>query len=362
LTVFDTKTNQLAVWNGVLWVYLGSNNSSTNKGNLKIAEQPATFSFVERPGTDFNPTLSVTATNATSSNPAITYQWYSKKVDSSDDFSAISGATTATYTPNFGADTYGLYQYICRIAQRDSILSSNVAEIAYGCGAKTISGGWLTFMCHNLGADETKTMAEQMSYEPENIYDPTVYGDLYQWGRKKDGHEKRDSQTTTTLATNVDATEPADVTGKFIIGDPNINWNWYTGEISGTLWKINEKGPHDPCPTGWRISTEYELRDIVSGYENAFAIPGNYANRWEWYGKGLVAKTNNIPTLLLPASGRKGWSAGTLIEAGERGRYWAMRNHGDSHLRVYISFVNTNVTTYAAEQPANGYSVRCTLE
>ncbi len=46
------------------------------------------------------------------------------------------------------------------------------------------------WMDRNLGANKVAT----------SMTDTEAYGDLYQWGRLTDGHEKRNSGTTTTLS------------------------------------------------------------------------------------------------------------------------------------------------------------------
>jgi hypothetical protein len=47
-------------------------------------------------------------------------------------------------------------------------------------------------MDRNLGAARAATSST----------DAEAYGDLYQWGRGTDGHEKRNSQTTSTLSSS----------------------------------------------------------------------------------------------------------------------------------------------------------------
>jgi hypothetical protein len=79
--------------------------------------------------------------------------------------------------------------------------------ITEGCTVKSsLPVGELTFMYYNLGADPSYDIPEkQMAYTPspntDGSPDATVYGDLYQWGRTTDGHEKRNSTATSTLST-----------------------------------------------------------------------------------------------------------------------------------------------------------------
>ncbi|MDR2627195.1 MAG: hypothetical protein LBC40_04090 [Dysgonamonadaceae bacterium] len=73
------------------------------------------------------------------------------------------------------------------------------------CGAKTTTGDWLTFMCHNLGADESldpfvwNNSAGDKNANNNSIPDAVagqykdIKGHLYQWGRFTDGHQYRNS-------------------------------------------------------------------------------------------------------------------------------------------------------------------------
>jgi uncharacterized repeat protein (TIGR02543 family) len=68
----------------------------------------------------------------------------------------------------------------------------------------------MIWMDRNLGASRAATSST----------DPQAYGDLYQWGRSTDGHEKRNSGTTSTLS-NSDT--PGH--GHFILPF-GIPWDW----------------------------------------------------------------------------------------------------------------------------------------
>lgn len=72
----------------------------------------------------------------------------------------------------------------------------------------------------NLGATQVAT----------SFNDPLSYGDLYQWGRLKDGHEKRNSTTTPILSTT-------DIPGhnKFILA-PDFPHDWRSTH-NDDLWK-----------------------------------------------------------------------------------------------------------------------------
>lgn len=174
------------------------------------------------------------------------------------------------------------------------------------CGAVTTGGGWLNFMCHNLGADES---LDPFSYVVGNADGSGgTLGYLYQWGRPSDGHQLRNSATTTTLATS-------NIPGhnNFIIVTSSP-WDWKTPASTSNRWGDGTdaggttKGPNDPCPAGWRIPTSAQYEDIVK-----------------------VASTNGVlswnngtkigPALFLPAGGTRACRTATVGEIGTRAYY-----------------------------------------
>ena len=100
-----------------------------------------------------------------------------------------------------------------------------------------------TWMDRNLGASQVATSST----------DAASYGDLYQWGRRADGHQCRTSPTTATLS-SVD--QPAH--GNFILA-PNAPNDWRSPQNTN-LWQ-GVSGVNNPCPSGYRIPTETELNN-----------------------------------------------------------------------------------------------------
>jgi hypothetical protein len=97
-----------------------------------------------------------------------------------------------------------------------------------------------TWMDRNLGASQVATTST----------DENAYGDLYQWGRAADGHQCRNSSTTSTISSSE---EPRHA--DFILTATNPN-NWLN-PADGNLWQgVNDI--NNPCPTGFRIPTEAE--------------------------------------------------------------------------------------------------------
>ncbi|NDB36338.1 MAG: hypothetical protein EB023_13595, partial [Flavobacteriia bacterium] len=101
----------------------------------------------------------------------------------------------------------------------------------------------VTWMDRNLGATQVATSST----------DQNAYGDLYQWGRRTDGHQCRTSPTTGTLS-SVD--QPAH--GSFILA-PNAPYDWRSPQ-NANLWQ-GVNGVNNPCPSGYRLPTETELNN-----------------------------------------------------------------------------------------------------
>jgi uncharacterized protein (TIGR02145 family) len=110
------------------------------------------------------------------------------------------------------------------------------------------------------------TVKEQMAYDTNgDDTDSEVFGDLYQWGRTGDGHEKRNSGTTTTQYADPAA---AAAGGKFVIGNNNLDWIsnkiddlWGNGGDLAAQTNTTYTGSqnvNNPCPPGYRVPTQHE--------------------------------------------------------------------------------------------------------
>ena len=200
----------LAYWSGDHWV--GDCGELTHY--VIATSQPKAFSFYEQ-GTE--PVVPLVFTAEGSS--AITYQWY-KLVNKNINF-RVSAPCTASDGAGFNTNSFvpssvekgstlipannGSYKYFCVAKNNvnDSVVSI-MAEVAVGCGGNDMYGNWISFMCFNLGAtNHTITSQKNTSITLlpngavastffRSANERTLYGDLYQWGRIADGHERRD--------------------------------------------------------------------------------------------------------------------------------------------------------------------------
>jgi len=176
------------------------------------------------------------------------------------------------------------------------------------------------WMDRNLGASRVA----------QSSTDPEAYGDLYQWGRADDGHQKRNSGTTSIL-------NSADTAGHgdFILV-PNSPFDWRSPQ-NDNLWQ-GVNGINNPCPSGYRLPTEAEWD----------------AERQSWSSNnrnGAFASQLKLPV----AGNRRGFN-GSLSNAGSYGYYWSGTADGTNTRHLYF---NSNNALMLSDSRANGISVRC---
>ncbi|MDR1652173.1 MAG: hypothetical protein LBS01_00715, partial [Prevotellaceae bacterium] len=330
------------------------------------------------------------------------------------------------------ANNTGFYKYFCvaKNATNDSVVS-NIAEVAVGCGAKNLQGEWLSFMCFNLGATKLTIAAQKnhsMTFSTPNDADgrhyyiageEQVYGDLYQWGRIRDGHEQRGAGAGFVAGSKAVGTNQAaynaltpivfedgnligpsqhypwrqvsrndnNYYGKFITTSAQ-NYNWAydlpANEID-LLWRTTRFAANDPCAkikedgltyatfyptdgittganTNWRTPNQDEWGDIYRGGTVNGSPNTALANTWTWYnsnGCGYDIKPDgSTVTLHLPSVGLRAYGNGSLFSQGiGGGRYWSTAVSGTGAYALTSSPSNIN--------PANiivrgyGLALRC---
>ncbi|MHB8790199.1 MAG: fibrobacter succinogenes major paralogous domain-containing protein [Desulfobulbaceae bacterium] len=187
-------------------------------------------------------------------------------------------------------------------------------------GTVTSAGGRI-WMDRNLGAPRVAISST----------DSAAYGDLYQWGRLTDGHEKRTSATTFTLSIN-------DVPGHgdFIV-PPGTPHDWRTSQ-NDNLWQ-GASGINNPCPSGFRLPTEAEWNNEITSWSSRDSV-GAFAS----------------PLKLVLAGIRRSGN-GTIDSEGSYGFYWSSTVEGIYGLNLEFDIAN-HATIYGAGR-ALGFSVRC---
>lgn len=177
------------------------------------------------------------------------------------------------------------------------------------------------WMDRNLGAAQVATSS----------IDANAYGDLYQWGRRTDGHQCRTSPNTSTLSST---DQPAH--GDFILS-LITPYDWRSPQNTN-LWN-GLNGVNNPCPTGYRLPTDTELSAELSSWTGGYNATGAFAS-----------------PLKLTMAGYHNNSDGSLQYVGTHGLYWSSTISGTTSL--FLFFYNSTAVM-GTDGHSRGYSVRC---
>jgi uncharacterized protein (TIGR02145 family) len=243
-----------------------------------------------------------------------------------------NGAGSLTYTITGTPTTSGTASFAISVGGQSCSFTVSVGAIGqYPAGTVHCAGATTVvdvtnpttgriWMDRNLGATQ---MAASST-------DANSYGDLYQWGRRADGHQCRTSPTTATLS-SID--QPAH--GNFILA-PNAPYDWRSPQ-NANLWQ-GVNGVNNPCPSGYRIPTETEIN----------------AERLSWSQNNSVGAFASPLKWTLPGS--RAYNNGTLYNAGSFGYYWSSTVSGSDSRYLYFSSSAAYMTVVSR---ANGLTVRC---
>lgn len=212
------------------------------------------------------------------------------------------------------------------------IVTENGKFRYYELPAIKTAEGELIFLDRNLGALS------------DDVGSTDSWGDLYQWGRPTDGHEKRSSDTILCLSDTYETGH-----NRFIVDERKAN-DWLSSS-DDDLWR-EENGLSNPCPCGYRLPTEKEWRALLNlGYEIKTTAEGFYYLS--------IAEGQ----LLLPAAGLRSAYTGNLLHIGTRGYYWGANSISrgtSSCIDFNKDDITTNISIFGFR--AFGRSVRCVKE
>ena len=176
------------------------------------------------------------------------------------------------------------------------------------------------WMDRNLGA----------SIVAQSYNDSDAYGDLFQWGRLDDGHQNRDSGTTTNLSSTDDPGH-----SNFIVPS-SYPYDWRSPQ-NDNLWQ-GVSGTNNPCPSGWRIPTKVEWDNERLNWSSQDS-DGAYAS-----------------PLKLTVAGARNWYDTSLFTVGSTGYYWSDTAESDYMWRLGFE---SNYSSMYNDHRAYGFSVRC---
>jgi uncharacterized protein (TIGR02145 family) len=180
-----------------------------------------------------------------------------------------------------------------------------------------------TWMDRNLGASRAAISST----------DAQAYGDLYQWGRGADGHQCRNSATTTTLSST---DQPGH--GNFILATDSP-YDWRIPQNTNLWQGVN--GVNNPCPSGYRLPSYAELSSETQ----------------TWLSQDTQGAFQSL--LKLTLGGNKSW--GVVGNTDQIGHYWSSNNYWSTSNNYYGSeaLYITESVNWDFNGRSNGASIRC---
>ena len=331
LTIYNTTVNCLQWWNGTVWYDGCGNNPALTTLNCGGAATTGTLTNGTA-ASGVSTAISYTGGNAgTYAAQSISSTGVVGLTATLSAGTLANGAGSLTYTITGTPTTSGTASFAITVGGQSCSFTVSVAAAQPQYPANTVHCAGATtvvdvtnpttlriWMDRNLGATQVATSSTNAN----------AYGDLYQWGRRADGHQCRTSPTTATLS-SID--QPAH--GDFILGGSVEDWR---SPQNANLWQ-GVNGVNNPCPSGYRIPTETEMNnERLSWSQNnstgAFASP----LKWTLAGYRLTD--------------------GTLWQVGLYAAYWNSMVSGQYQSNLQFSSNDANLGGSAR---AAGYSVRC---
>jgi uncharacterized protein (TIGR02145 family) len=263
---------------------------------------------------------------STSENPTISNSKTSNGTGTGSFTSSLSGLSPSTtyfvraYATNSAGTAYGnelSFTTTSVTYPPGSVFCNGIPTAVVDVTNPTTGKIW---MDRNLGASQVATSST----------DANSYGDLYQWGRRADGHQCRNSATTNTLSST---DQPSH--GSFILSTSSP-YDWRSPQ-NNNLWQ-GVNGVNNPCPSGYRLPTATELEAEHLSWSSVNAT-GAFAS-----------------PLKLPEAGERWHSDGAILYVGMVGFYWSSTVSSVTSLYLHFDYAPARMYTQVR---AFGFSVRC---
>jgi uncharacterized protein (TIGR02145 family) len=232
----------------------------------------------------------------------------------------INGGDTAYFTVSIGSQTCVLKRYNISPYKytNGSIFCSTISYIKNDV-TNPITGR--TWMDRNLGASRVALSSS----------DSLAFGDLYQWGRRADGHQCRNSDTISVLSSTDQPNH-----SKFILSSTHP-FDWRMPQ-NNNLWQ-GVNGINNPCPNGYRLPTSIEFYDESTTWNNSNTTGAYNSN------------------LKLTLAGFRRRESGLVVTNWNVGMYQTSTIEGNNV--KFFNFPNNPTSLIFSDNRSWGASVRC---
>jgi uncharacterized protein (TIGR02145 family) len=335
LVIFNTTSNALNIYFSGAWYQLSTSLPSGSIATLITASPTDNGTLTAgTPASGVSTVVSYTGGNG---------EAYSGETVNSTSVTGLTATLSAgtfavgngnlTYNISGTASGAGTASFDLNIGGQSGTISRTVTT-AFTCGTSTVT---FTYRSQSVtygtavGANGTCWLDRNMgaTQAATSSTDANSYGDLFQWGRLDDGHQIRNSSTTS----NFSSFDNPNNGGLFITTEGT---DWRSGG-NNNLWQ-GVNGINNPCPTGWRVPTEAE-----------FTAESN-----SWTSANSTGAFGSL--LKFPVSGRRSpFAPGNLANEGATGFYWTSTVVGGDSRYLILN----NSVTYNTTNRAGGFSVRC---
>ncbi|NQY21595.1 MAG: Ig-like domain-containing protein [Campylobacteraceae bacterium] len=179
------------------------------------------------------------------------------------------------------------------------------------------------------------------------ILEDNCFGDYYQWGRDRDGHEKASSSIYESSPIDNIIPSNTDIKGKFIkVSKEPFDWSSIdqNGLLRNNSW--------NPCPSGFEIPNRIDLsNDTLDTNQN-----GKYTDTFDLKNANELFKE----FLKLPAAGHK--TLGNIVNMEKEVTVWTKSTYIDSDKNLYkswgIALYSESAGVFVSSRE-EGQSVRC---
>lgn len=279
-----------------------------------------------------------------------TYKWYSANDAIGTGEVLIDGATEETFT--IGDAQQGKFIRVGVTPRAsDGTLTGTEAKSNFttAVGAETVTfmynGASVTYGVIKSETTQRKWLDRNLgaSRVAQSATDYQAYGDMYQWGRLRDGHEgvtrtngTDAGATGVTGTTSTQSTVDIPPTNKFIT-DTSLKGDWRNPQ-NNNLWQ-GVNGVNNPCPAGWRIATEAE-----------------------WTAENVTNITIGFDKLKLTYNGARDLTSGDFSGTGTIGTYWASTVQAADPVYAVQLYISDSFTTIWTNNRGYGSACRCTKD